>query len=227
MNSIQNMYNILLESYGKQGWWPLTSITENKGYHPGRYYLPRTHGEIFEVYIGAILTQATNWKTVEKAIKNLKELDALSPEKLIITDRTSVIDAIKSTGYYNQKYKRLLAISEYYLKLGERKPTRHELLGIDGIGKETADSILLYAYRDPVFVVDAYTIRILENHKLIKKKEKYESVQKLFSDSIPRDFKVYQEFHALLVEHAKRYYIKTTPKEKKKKIIFDPLLMEI
>jgi len=224
MNSIQRIYEILFESYGQQGWWPLSDI----GYHPGRYYLPKTHNQIFEVYIGAILTQSTAWKNVEKAIKTLKELGMLSPEKLLIGNREMVLEAIRPVGYYNQKYKRLLAIAEFYLKLGNRKPTRHELLGINGIGKETADSILLYAYREPVFVVDNYTIRILENHKLIKKKEKYESIQKLFSDSLPRDFKIYQEYHALLVEHAKRYYVKTSKgKETKKRKIEDKLLEEI
>ncbi len=220
MNSIEKIYNRLLTDYGRQGWWPLSDI----GYHPGKYYLIKTHAQIFEIYAGAILTQSASWKNVEKAIYNLKKNDLLNPKAIIEKDQETIKHAIKSVGYYNQKYQRLVDISKFYLSLKDRMPTRSELLSVKGIGKETADSILLYGHREPIFVVDAYTIRILLNLKIIKKNAKYEEIQKLFVDNLPRDFKIYQEYHALLVEHAKRYYTKRTIKEKKNKKIIDPLI---
>jgi len=221
MNTIQKIYDVLLTNYGPQGWWPLSDI----GYHPGKYYLIKTHSQIFEVYVGAILTQSTSWKNVEKAIYNLKKNDLLNPKAIIEKDEETIKHAIKSVGYYNQKYERLVDISKFYLSLKDRMPTRHELLSVKGIGKETADSILLYAHREPIFVVDAYTIRILLNLKIIKKNAKYEEIQKLFMDNLPKDFKIYQEYHALLVEHAKRHYIiKSKTKIKK---INDKLLSSI
>lgn len=221
MNTIQKIYDVLLTNYGPQGWWPLSDI----GYHPGKYYLIKTHPQIFEVYVGAILTQSTSWKNVEKAIYNLKKNDLLNPKAIIEKDSETIKHAIKSVGYYNKKYERLVEISKFYLSLKDRMPTRHELLSVKGIGKETADSILLYAHREPIFVVDAYTTKILLNLKLIKKNAKYEEIQKLFMDNLPRDFKIYQEYHALLVEHAKRHYV-VKSKQKTKKII-DKLLSNI
>jgi len=218
MNTIKKIYDVLLTNYGPQGWWPLSDV----GYHPGKYYLIKTHSQIFEVYVGAILTQSTSWKNVEKAIYNLKKNDLLDPKAIIEKDSETIKHAIKSVGYYNKKYERLVEISKFYLSLKDRMPTRHELLSVKGIGQETADSILLYAHREPIFVIDAYTIRILQNLKLIKKETKYETIQKLFMDNLPRDFKIYQEYHALLVEHAKRHYI-VKSKQKTKKII-DKLL---
>lgn len=223
MNTIEKIFKRLLTDYGQQGWWPLSDI----GYHPGKYYLVKTHAQIFEVYVGAILTQSTSWKNVEKAIYNLKKNDLLNPNAIIEKDEEIIKHAIKSVGYYNLKYKRLVEISKFYLTLKDRMPTRHELLSVKGVGKETADSILLYAHREPIFVIDAYTIRILLNLKLIRKNAKYEEIQKLFMDNLSKDFKIYQEYHALLVEHAKRYYSKLSVKEKKKKKIIDPLFSEI
>ena len=219
MNAIEKIYKRLLTNYGKQGWWPLSDI----GYHPGKYYAIKTHSQIFEIYVGAILTQSTSWKNVEKAIFNLKKNNLLNPKAIIEKDEETIKHAIKSVGYYNQKYKRLVDVSKFYLSLKDKMPTRHELLSVKGIGQETADSILLYAHREPIFVVDAYTIRIIQNLKLIKKETKYETIQKLFMENLPKDFRIYQEYHALLVEHAKRYYTKTSTKEKKKKIV-DKLL---
>jgi len=221
MNTIQKIYDVLLTNYGQQGWWPLSDI----GYHPGKYYLIKTHSQIFEVYVGAILTQSASWKNVEKAIYNLKKNDLLNPKAIIEKDPETIKHAIKSVGYYNQKYQRLVDISKFYLSLKDRMPTRHELLSVKGIGKETADSILLYAHREPIFVVDAYTTRILLNLKIIKKNAKYEEIQKLFMDNLPRDFKVYNEYRALLVEHAKRHYIIKSKTQKKK--INDKLLSYI
>ncbi len=210
MNVIKKMYETLLNSYGPQGWWPLSGI----GYHPKRYYLPKTHAQIFEVYVGAILTQNTSWKNVEKALYNLKRNCLLSTDAMLQQDKEELIKhSISSVSYYNQKCKRLVGIAKFYISLRNRVPTRKELMSLNGIGKETADSILLYAYRVPTFVVDTYTRRIATSLKLIKKDARYEDIQKLFMDNLPKDFKIYQEYHALLVEHAKRYYSKKSKKE--------------
>lgn len=214
MNTIKEMYNVLFLNYGPQGWWPLSDI----GYHPGKYYLLKIHKQIFEVYVGAILTQSTAWTNVEKAIFNLKKMNLLNPKAIIESDSRTIKHAINSVNYCNIKYERLVEISKFYLSLKDRMPTRHELLSVKGIGKETADSILLYAHREPIFVVDEYTKRILLNLKLINKNSKYEEIQKLFMDNLPRDFRVFQEYHALLVEHGKRYYSTKLKKGKTKKI---------
>lgn len=219
MNTIEKIYNILFTNYGPQGWWPISDI----GYHPNKYYLLKTHKQIFEVYVGAILTQSTSWKNVEKAIFNLQKNNLLNPKAIVEKDMRIIKNAINNVSYYNQKYERLVDISKFYLTLKDRMPTRPELLSVKGIGKETADSILLYGHREPIFVVDTYTRRILSNLKLIKKNAKYEEIQKLFMDNLPRDFRIYQEYHALLVEHGKRYY--STKQKKRKTIkIRDPLL---
>lgn len=220
VKEIKEIYNILLINYGPQGWWPLSDI----GYHPNKYYVIKTHKQIFEVYVGAILTQANAWTNVEKSIFNLKKNNLLNPKAIIESDARTVKHAIKNLSYYNQKYERLVEVSKFYLSLKDRMPTRHELLSVKGIGKETADSILLYAHREPIFVVDTYTKRILLNLKLIKKNTKYEEIQKLFMDNLPKDFKVYQEYHALLVEHGKRHYTKKAKKGKTLKVR-DPLLI--
>lgn len=211
MNVFMKIYYKLFTSYGPQGWWPLS----DSGYHPSKYYLIKTHSQIFEVYVGAILAQSTSWKNVEKAIFNLKKNNLLNPKSLIEENKNLVKQAIRSTRYYNLKYDRLIDISKFYLELKNRMPTRHELLSVKGIGPETADTILLYAHREPIFVVDTYTRRILLHLKLIKKNAKYEEIQKLFMDNLPKDFRIFQEYHALIVEHAKRYY---SPRNKKEKI---------
>lgn len=214
MNIYKKIYNVLLTNYGEQGWWPLSDI----GYHPKKYYIVKTHEQIFEVYVGAILAQNTTWKSVQKAIFNLKKNNHLSPKMLLEGNKSTIKQAIKATRYYNQKYERLIEISKFYLSLKDKMPTRHELLAIKGIGPETADTILLYAHREPIFVIDTYTKRILLHLKLIKKNAKYEEIQKLFMDNLPKDFKMFQEYHALLVEHAKRHYV-----VKSKQKIRDPL----
>ena len=111
-------------------------------------------------------------------------------------------------GYFNQKAKKIRIFSEFFLSLNGNTPKRDKLLHVWGIGPETADSILLYAYKKPSFVVDTYTRRILIRKKLIKLNAKYNEIKTLFEDNLPKDYKIYQEFHALLVEYAKRNYNK-------------------
>lgn len=226
MQKLSKLYSTLLESYGPQGWWPLIDVKGTnptktgsiKGYHPGDYGYPRNDKQKFEICIGAILTQNTSWPNVEKALLNLKKIGAIEPKKIIMLDDKALAEAIRPAGYFNQKAKKLRIFSQYYLDLKKSTPTRDDLLDIWGIGPETADSILLYAYKEPQFVVDAYTRRILTNMKIIEEKASYDEIKALFENGIDKDVKTYQEFHALLVEHAKRFHSKWQ-KEKQSKII--------
>jgi len=212
MNSIKKLYEKLLKLYDPQGWWPLleckgtnpTKTGSIKGYHPNDYSYPRNKKQIFEICIGAILTQNTSWPQVEKALLNLRKLKALTPMKIKKLNLEKLKQAIKPAGYFNQKAKKLKIFAEFYINLKGKTPTREELLNVWGIGPETADSILLYAFKVPTFVVDAYTKRIFAKLGLIEKNEQYEKVKKMFEENLPKDFKLYQEYHALIVEHAKR-----------------------
>lgn len=213
---IKKIYDVLLERYGSQGWWPLldfrgvnpTKTGSINGYHQGDYSFPKNEKQRFEIICGALLTQNTNWINVEKALINLKAKGLLCPKKISQVDIKVIKEAIKPAGYYNQKSERLKNLANFFLSLKNRTPLREELLKLKGIGFETADSILLYAYSVPVFVVDSYTKRVFLNLDLIKKDMGYEEIRSFIEENIEKDFKVYQEFHALLVEHAKRFYIK-------------------
>ena len=212
MKKIYQIYNMLLKLYGPQGWWPLleckgtnpTKSGDVKGYHPNDYSYPKNNIQRFEICIGAILTQNTSWPQVEKALLNLKKLKALTPLKIKKLNLEKLKQAIKPAGYFNQKAKKLKIFAEFYTNLKGKTPTREELLNVWGIGPETADSILLYAFKIPEFVIDAYTKRVFAKLGIIQKDEQYEKVKKLFEDNLPKDFKLYQEYHALIVEHAKR-----------------------
>ncbi|MCL4542900.1 MAG: hypothetical protein M1458_04035 [Deltaproteobacteria bacterium] len=199
------IYNILLDKFGQMNWWPAKSD--------------------FEVIIGAILTQNTSWKNAEKALNNLNTHNLLSFKAIYEIDLDLLKLYIKPSGYYNQKAIKIkefinFAKREYNFSLELMKKEdafamREKLLGIFGIGKETADSILLYAFKKPVFVIDAYTRRILERHNIIKGalKEKYEKLQRLFMANIMPDeanVKVYNEYHALIVM-AGKMFCKRTP----------------
>jgi len=194
MNQIQKLYKELLKEYGHQGWWPLIDVN---GYHHKDYSYPKNKNQIFEICVGAILTQNTSWKQVEKALINLSKLKALEPKALKELNNNKLKKAIKPTGYFNQKAKKLKIFAEFYLDLKGKTPTRIQLLEIWGIGPETADSILLYAYKQPTFIIDAYTKRIMNF------KGKYDELKQLFEDNLKKDYKLYQEFHALLVEAGK------------------------
>lgn len=201
MNKYEMLYQRLYSLYGPQGWWPISKI----GYHKDDYDYPKNNRQCFEVCVGAILTQNTSWINVEKAIKNLESGKLLDADSLIMAKEDLVKGAIRPAGYYNQKYRKLIGFSRFFLMLKNKVPTREQLLALWGIGPETADSILLYAYRQPVFVIDAYTKRVLMIEKMIDSDGDmdYTRLQEIFHDNIDKDYRIYQEFHALLVEHAK------------------------
>jgi endonuclease-3 related protein len=183
------IYRTLYQTYGPRHWWP---------------------GETsFEVMVGAILTQNTSWRNVEKAIQRLKGKGVLNPEGIHHLKRSELARLIKSSGYYRIKTDRLKSFIDFLFeeydgnikKMGRERlgELREKLLGVKGIGPETADSILLYGLKKPIFVVDAYTRRILSRHGIISEKASYEEVQKLFMDYPPRDEKLFNEYHALFV----------------------------
>ena len=190
---LQEIYLILLHRYGPQGWWPAETA--------------------FEVIVGAILTQRVAWSNVEKAIANLKRNGALTPEGLSRLSQERLAELIRPASYYNVKARKLLAFVEHLqqhhggsldsLFSLETPALRRELLSIYGIGPETADSILLYAAQRPVFVIDAYTRRILQRVGLISGRESYAALQALFMDSLPHEVDLFQEYHALLVRLGK------------------------
>ena len=188
-------HRVLADKLGPQHWWPAETP--------------------FEVIVGAILTQNTSWKNVEAAIANLKREKLLSP---IAMERVSVRRLerlIRSSGYFRQKAKKLKAFVRFLrleyggaLKRMFRTPTaelREKLLGVHGIGPETADSILLYAARREVFVVDAYTKRILSRHGWTEEDVDYEEMRSLVENNLPRDVSLYNEFHAQFVQVGKNW----------------------
>lgn len=194
-NKIAEIYQLLLDRFGQQYWWPGESE--------------------FEVMVGAILTQNTNWSNVEKAINNLKNANRLSPESLFRIESSELAELIRPAGYYNVKAKRLKNFINWFfekyagiLENLERIGTgslREELLAIKGIGAETADSILLYALGRDVFVVDTYTARIAARHQLIEPGASYEELQYLFESKLKSDVELFNEYHALLVKLGKDY----------------------
>lgn len=205
-------YEELLERYGPQGWWPLLELRDSKekpsksgsqnGYHPGDYAWPKTGAQRFEICVGAILTQNTTWTNAEKALLRLNEADLLNARAIASSEAATIAEAINCAGYFNQKARKLHIFAEFWQNLENRIPTRDELLSLWGIGPETADSMLLYAFSQPLFVVDAYTRRLLGSH--ISAKATYTEIQNLFMKELPQDVALYQEYHALIVEEAKQ-----------------------
>jgi len=186
---IIDLYHVLLSSFGYQNWWPVD-------YH---YHQINNEDPKDEIIIGAILTQNTNWKNVEKALENLKKHKLLSLKAIRNIDIELLKELIRPSGFFQRKAKILKDVSQI-----DQEPKREELLSIKGIGKETADSILLYAYHKPHFVIDMYTKRLLGRLYDVSFKE-YDQYALFISSQIPQDVDVYKEFHALIVEHAKRY----------------------
>lgn len=192
---LQNIYDKLLIYYGNQDWWPADSR--------------------LECALGAILTQNTSWKNVEKAIKNIKSQMDITIENLTLISTNELSELIKPSGFYKQKaarVKRLINfINEYYggeienMKHEDCSTIRRRLLTINGIGPETADCILLYALDKPVFVIDRYTYRLLYRHGLVEKETNYTEMQKIFMDSVERETEVYGEYHALIVAVGKNH----------------------
>ncbi len=220
----ERLYRVLLEAYGPQGWWPLLAIRGTnptasgslRGYHPGDYTYPRDAAQRFEIAVGAILTQNTAWPNVEQALRALQARDALRPEALLALEQDALEQAIRPSGYFRVKSRKLHELASFWLRLAGRAPTRQELLGVWGIGPETADSIRLYAFGQLEMVVDAYARRILAAQGWVREDASYDEIRAWCERGVPREVAVYQEFHALLVEHAKRCY--------RKRPYVDPLL---
>jgi endonuclease-3 related protein len=192
-------YRMLLEAYGPQGWWPVTPAGETTPRYTGG---PRSAAQRFEVAVGAILTQNTAWSNAERAIETLNRRGLMSPAALDSLSEKALARMIRSSGYYNQKAKRLKTLATFYRS--RRKLTREALLALNGIGPETADSILLYACDVPSFVVDAYTRRVFGNLGLVRRNAAYEEIRLAVESAIPREIGVYKEYHALVVEHGKK-----------------------
>lgn len=215
-DKVIGIYQKLYRLYGPQGWWPLinlNSVNPNKtgairGYHPGNYDLPKDRNDIYEVILGAILTQNISWLQAERALFNLNELNAIEPERLLCLDDETLKSAIKCAGFLNQKAIYIHEISRFFQEMDGNIPTRKELLAVKGIGNETADSILLYAYNQPQFVVDTYTKRIFSHLGIVEENIKYMELKKFFESILPEEVSIYNEYHALIIEHAKRYYNK-------------------
>jgi len=199
---LTEIYNLLFDHFGPQSWWP--------GETP------------FEVMVGAVLTQNTNWNNVEKAIDNLKGVEVLSFERLSELPVDLLAEYIRPAGYFNVKASRLqnlfAMIKEQYdgsldaMMEEETETLRQALLSVKGIGPETADSILLYVAERPVFVVDAYTYRILLRHNLIPDDFNYDEIQEFFMDNLEQDVGLFNEFHALLVCVGKEFCKKSVPR---------------
>ena len=201
LKDLLTIYHTLLRFFGEQGWWPADTP--------------------FEVMVGAVLTQNTAWRNVERAIENLKEEGVLTPLGLKEIDEARLAELIRPAGYYNIKATRLKSLMKF-LDMGYggdlmrmfSEPLlnlREKILTVKGIGPETADSILLYAGEKPIFVVDAYTRRILSRHGMITDGASYGDIQGLFIESLPQNVSLYKEYHALFVQLAKTF-CKTKPR---------------
>lgn len=187
------IYEKLRSRFGPRRWWPAETP--------------------FEVMVGAVLTQNTSWTNVEKAIFNLKERRLLDPESLNRIPRRKLAGLIKPSGYYNVKAKRLKSLVSFLMRnfkgdialmrRQDRGTLRKELLLVHGIGPETCDSIMLYALNKPFFVIDAYTKRIFSRCGIVKEGVTYDELQRLFMETLPRSVKLYNEYHALIVQLGK------------------------
>ena len=186
--AISKLFDMLLEHYGPQRWWPCRS------------------GLRWEIIVGAILTQNTAWTNVEKAIGNLLAAGVMSPESVLATPDDKLQELIRPAGFFTQKCAYLKAMAAFMLEreLAFEQSTdvwalRKELLSVKGVGRETADSILLYAFNKPIFVIDAYTRRVAERHLHLDGTLHYDTLQKIFMDALPSDVAIYNEYHALIV----------------------------
>jgi len=192
---LMDHYRTMLDFFGPQHWWP--------GDTP------------LEIMIGAVLTQNTNWKNVERAIDNLKRADMLSVEKLVKIHPSELAELIKPAGYFSVKAKRLQNLMRFVWQNYEgdleqffaqsANSLREELLSVSGVGPETADDIVLYAAKKPTFVVDTYTYRIMLRHFFIAQDDDYQAIKSMFEDHLPAEVELFNEYHALLVAVGKNY----------------------
>ena len=185
------LYDRLLDAYGPQRWWPAESA--------------------FEVIVGAVLTQNTSWKNVEKAINSLNKTGNLDLDRIAALAQDELAELIRPSGFFNVKAKRLKNLCGWLRSQGgldaltkwDTRRLRQSLLSINGVGPETADDILLYAFQRPVFVIDAYTRRLLKKLGLVEGGEDYETLREMFEACLPPEHRLYNEYHALIVRHAK------------------------
>ena len=185
---ICNLFKTLQEYYGEQHWWPCQS------------------GERWEIITGAVLTQNTAWTNVEKAIGNLLVAGVMSQQSILATPDDKLQELIRPTGFFKQKCAYLKAMAafmlereEEFLRSDDVWALRKQLLAVKGVGRETADSILLYAFNKPIFVIDAYTRRVAERHLRVDGSVHYDILQKTFMDALPPDTAIFNEYHALIV----------------------------
>ncbi|MEA3438072.1 MAG: endonuclease III domain-containing protein [Thermodesulfobacteriota bacterium] len=200
-NIFLEIYEKLYNFYGPQKWWPGRSR--------------------FEVIVGAILTQNTSWSNVEKAIAVLRKKRILKPERILKADIRKLAASIRSSGCFNQKAKKLKNFANFLFKYyngslemmfkGQTADLRKMLLELNGIGEETADSILLYAGCKPVFVVDAYTRRLFSRYGIVQARDTYTQIQKKFMDNLDNDAGLFNEYHALIVTLGKSVCLKKNP----------------
>ena len=210
--NINGIYRSLFDEYGREMWWPIrqrdhSNIKDSKFFH----YKDANQKDLdrFEIIMGTILTQNTNWNGVDKALNNLAEFTDFNPHNILnFIDEDSELfkKQIRPTGYYNQKTIYLRNIAEFYISLDGETPSRKEVLSVKGVGNETADSILLYAYGQKEFVVDAYTKRMFTYLGYLKDNATYMQIKKLFEDNFDGGVKEYQAYHGVIVDHGKNYY---------------------
>ena len=189
--SFEEVYRKLFNHYGPQDWWPAETP--------------------FEVMVGAVLTQNTAWSNVERAIENLKQNHCLTPEDILEAEINNLAEWLRPSGYFNIKAKRLRNFCQWYVSEGQfnvlslwnTKKLRNGLLSINGVGPETADDILLYVFDRPVFVIDAYTRRLFSRLGFESADEGYEHLRSIFEKNLPAKAAMFNEYHALIVAHAK------------------------
>lgn len=196
---LRGVFNRLYDCYGPQHWWPAETP--------------------FEVMVGAVLTQNTAWSNVERAIANLQAANCLAPQAIAAAPAEKLGELLRPSGYFNIKARRLANFCSWYLARGgfetlgglDTKALRHDLLTVNGIGPETADDMLLYAFQRPVFVIDAYTRRIFSRIGAITGVEGYETLRHRFESELGEDVPLFNEYHALIVVHAKERCRKRGP----------------
>jgi len=209
-NNLLFIYEKLFEFYGSQGWWPVIfeerkNFADTGGYHKDSVIFSQRTTDRFEISAGAVLTQNTNWNNVYKSLLDFKKYSITNPEIFLESGEESIKKIIRRTGYYNQKYLKLYNLVSFMHSNNYFETpfdiSSEALLGLWGIGEETADSILLYAFNRKVFVIDAYTKRIASRLDSSLKFKKYNDFQKYYIENIPDDIEIYNQYHALIVKH--------------------------